>query len=65
VHVSLRTLTRRLHEEGVFCNAIEAPAVPADKQRLRLSVMATHTQEHLDRAIDVIARVGREVGLIV
>jgi glycine C-acetyltransferase len=63
--VSLRTLTRRLHEEGLFCNAIEAPAVPADKQRLRLSLMATHTQAHLDRAIDVIARVGREVGLVV
>lgn len=63
-HVPLRTLTRRLHEEGLFCNAIEAPAVPADKQRLRLSVMATHTREHLDAAIATIGRVGREVGLV-
>jgi 8-amino-7-oxononanoate synthase len=63
-HVNLRVLTRRLHEEGLFCNAIEAPAVPADKQRLRLSLMATHTQAHLDRAIETIARVGREVLLV-
>lgn len=63
-HVPLRVLTRRLHEEGLFCNAIEAPAVPADKQRLRLSVMATHTREHLDRTIETIGRVGREVGLV-
>lgn len=62
--VDLRRLTRRLHDEGLFCNAIEAPAVPPDKQRLRLSLMATHTQAHLDRALDVIGRVGREVGLI-
>jgi glycine C-acetyltransferase len=63
-HVDLRRLTMRLHEEGLFVNAIEAPAVPADKQRLRISVMASHTREQLDRAIAVLARVGREVGLI-
>ncbi len=62
--VDLRRLTRRLHEEGVFCNAIEAPAVPPDKQRLRLSLMATHNRDHLDWALDVMGRVGREVGLI-
>lgn len=62
--VNLRVLTRRLHEAGLFCNAIEAPAVPADKQRLRLSLMATHTQEQLDQAIATIATVGREVGLV-
>lgn len=61
--VDIRRLTLGLHEHGLFANAIEAPAVPADKQRLRLSVMATHTDEHLERAIATIARVGREVGL--
>lgn len=62
--VDLRTLTRRVHEEGLFVNAIEAPAVPADAQRLRISLMATHERAHLDRAIEVIGRVGREVGLV-
>lgn len=62
--VDLRALTRRVHEEGLFVNAIEAPAVPADAQRLRLSLMATHDQAHLDRAIEVLGRVGREVGLL-
>jgi glycine C-acetyltransferase len=64
VSVDLRTLTWRLHEEGLFCNAIEAPAVPPDKQRLRLSIMATHSREHLDQALGIIERVGKEVGLI-
>ncbi len=62
--VDMRVLTRGLHEAGVFANAIEAPAVPADKQRLRLSVMATHTHAHLDRALGAIAEVGRAVGLV-
>ncbi|MFP5502154.1 MAG: aminotransferase class I/II-fold pyridoxal phosphate-dependent enzyme, partial [Candidatus Sericytochromatia bacterium] len=62
--VDLRALTRRVHEEGLFVNAIEAPAVPADAQRLRLSLMATHERAHLDRAIEVLGRVGREVGLL-
>ncbi|MBC7544103.1 MAG: 8-amino-7-oxononanoate synthase [Candidatus Sericytochromatia bacterium] len=62
--VDLRTLARRLHEEGLFCNAIEAPAVPPDKQRLRLSIMATHTRAQLDQALAIIERVGKEVALI-
>jgi 7-keto-8-aminopelargonate synthetase-like enzyme len=62
--VDLRLLTRRVHEEGLFVNAIEAPAVPADRQRLRLSLMATHTPAQLDRAVEVLGRVGREVGLL-
>lgn len=62
--VDLRRLTRRVHEEGLFVNAIEAPAVPADKQRLRLSLMATHTPEHLATVLSVLERVGREAGLL-
>jgi hypothetical protein len=31
---------------------------------IRTSAMATHTQEHLDRAVDAMTTVGRELGLI-
>jgi glycine C-acetyltransferase len=31
---------------------------------IRTSYMATHTREHLDRALDALARVGREMGVI-
>lgn len=61
---NLRLLARRLHEAGYFVNAIEPPAVPPEAQRLRVSVMATHTPEHLDGLVAAIARVGREVGLL-
>lgn len=60
----IRRLGKRLHEEGLFANIIEYPAVPRDAQRVRLSVMANHTKQDLDFALDVMERVGKELGLI-
>jgi len=34
--------------------------VPPDKERLRLSVMSSHTREQMDQAIDIIVEVARE-----
>jgi hypothetical protein len=31
---------------------------------IRTSYMATHTREHLDRALEAFAKVGRAMGLI-
>jgi hypothetical protein len=31
---------------------------------IRTSYMATHTREHLDRALEALALVGREFGVI-
>ncbi len=57
-------MTVRLQEEGVFVNPVIAPAVPPGRAMIRTSLMATHTRDHLDRALEAIARVGREMGLI-
>ncbi|WP_067466952.1 aminotransferase class I/II-fold pyridoxal phosphate-dependent enzyme [Nocardia amamiensis] len=51
-----------LHREGVFVNGVEFPAVPRDQQRLRISMMATLTHDHLDRALDRIDTVARRFG---
>jgi len=55
---------RRILDEGVFANAVIAPAVPQGMQLIRTSFMATLTNEHLDRIIDVFAKVGKEFGLL-
>ena len=47
-HMHLRKLNCGLHEKGLFINAIEYPAVPKDQQRLRISIMANHTEKDLD-----------------
>jgi len=57
-------MARRLEEEGVFVNPVVSPAVPPEDALLRTSFMATHRREHLERALEAFARVGREVGLI-
>ena len=54
----------RLFEEGVFATSVVFPTVPLDQARLRTIVTAALTDEHLDRALETFARVGRELGLI-
>ena len=43
--------------EGVFAPAIRPPAVPPDTSRLRLTVMATHTETEIQQAIAAFAKV--------
>jgi glycine C-acetyltransferase len=54
----------RLFEEGVFATSVVFPTVALDQARLRAIVTAALTDEHLDRALDAFARVGRELGII-
>ena len=57
-------MTARCRAEGVYVVPIVYPAVPMNAPRLRLNVMATHTDADLDFALDVLGRAGRQVGLI-
>lgn len=43
--------------EGVFAPAIRPPAVPPDTSRLRLTVMATHTEAEIQQALTGFATV--------
>ena len=54
----------RLEEEGVFANPVVFPAVPPGRSILRVSLMATHTEEQLAQAADKFELVGKEVGVI-
>jgi glycine C-acetyltransferase len=56
--------SNRLFEEGVFATSVVFPTVALDPSRLRPIVTAALTDEHLDRALEAFARVGRELGLI-
>src|SRR5215831_10091942 len=56
-------LSDRLFEEGVFAQGLAFPTVARDKARVRTIVTATHTRDELQFALDVFAKVGRELGL--
>ncbi|RPI85081.1 MAG: aminotransferase class I/II-fold pyridoxal phosphate-dependent enzyme [Chloroflexi bacterium] len=53
-----------LFDQGVFVNPVLSPGVPAGRQLLRTSYMATHTDDQLDRVVDIMGKVGKMVGLI-
>jgi glycine C-acetyltransferase len=55
--MSIRRAARRFHELGIFVNAVEYPAVPVSQQRFRVSMMATHTKEDIDRLLEAVADV--------
>jgi 8-amino-7-oxononanoate synthase/dethiobiotin synthase len=50
-------LSRRLLEQGVFVPAIRPPSVPPGTARLRVTTMATHTDDHLARVLDAFSLV--------
>jgi glycine C-acetyltransferase len=56
-------LSDRLFQEGVFAQGIAFPTVAHDAARVRTIVTATHTRDELQFALDVFARVGRELGI--
>ncbi len=55
---------RKLFDAGVFTNPVVPPAVPPDSCRLRASLMATHTPDQLDAALETLGRLGKEMGVI-
>lgn len=58
------SMVSRLEEEGIFVNPVITPAVPPGGAMIRTSYMATHTHEHLDKALAALAKVGRDAGVI-
>lgn len=56
--------TKLLLEDGLFVNPVVAPAVPEDSTLIRFSLMATHTKEQVDFAIDKLVAVGKKLGVI-
>jgi len=47
---------RALFDAGVFANPVIPPAVPQYSCRLRISMMATHTDEQIDFVLDLFAQ---------
>ncbi len=54
----------RLYQAGVYVPPVGFPSVPEGKARLRAIVTATHKRADLERACEIIAEVGRSLGLV-
>lgn len=56
--------SNELFEEGVFATGVGYPTVPKGKARIRTIVTAVHTREHLDRALEILVRVAKRLGIL-
>ena len=57
-------LTKMLFDEGVFVNPVVPPGVAAEDTLIRFSLMATHTIDQIDEAVDKITKAFRQLDII-
>ena len=57
-------LTKLLLDEGVFVNPVISPAVAPEDTLIRISLMATHTIEQIDFAIDKIYKCFKKLEIL-
>jgi 8-amino-7-oxononanoate synthase len=50
--------------EGVFINPVVSPAVPSEESLIRFSLMATHSIAQIDRAVDILYRNAKQLGIL-
>jgi len=58
------SFSKRLFEEGIFAVALGYPTVPMGKARIRVMISAVHEKKHLDIALKVFEKVGKELNVI-
>jgi len=56
-------ITNILQNNGVFVNPVVSPAVPSDASLIRFSLMATHTFEQIEIAIDKLKAAFKEASV--
>lgn len=53
-----------LIDNHILAPCIRRPAVPEGKERIRFSLMATHTREQIDRLLNISFSIGKKLNLI-
>jgi len=53
-----------LKKIGILVPAIRRPAVVEGKERLRISLMATHKKEELDFLLQECEKIGKKIGIV-
>jgi glycine C-acetyltransferase len=62
--VKAQQLSQRILELGLYAVGFFFPVVPKGQARIRVQMSAVHDRHHLEKAVDVFAQAGKELGLI-
>ena len=57
-------VTKQLFDDGIFVNPVVSPAVAPSDTLIRFSLMATHTKQQIDYAIETIEKHFKRLGII-
>ncbi|MGL4781753.1 MAG: serine palmitoyltransferase, partial [Bacteroidales bacterium] len=57
-------VTKKLFDDGIFVNPVVSPAVAPSDTLIRFSLMATHTKQQVDYAIEMIEKHFKLLGII-
>ena len=57
-------IVRLAYEQGVFITPVIAPAVPESDVLIRFALMATHTVDQVDEAVEKLTAIFKELGVI-
>lgn len=55
---------RCLYDNGVFANAVISPAVAPHQALIRTSFMSTHSDEDLNKVLEIVGKVGKKTGVL-
>lgn len=59
-----QTMANELLKKGIYVIGFFFPVVPKDKARIRVQLSASHTREHLDKAINAFIQVGTNLNVV-
>ncbi|MBF2707405.1 glycine C-acetyltransferase [Flavobacterium soyangense] len=59
-----QTMANELLKKGIYVIGFFFPVVPKDKARIRVQLSASHTKEHLDKAIQAFVEVGMNLNIV-
>ncbi|HEX7636838.1 MAG TPA: glycine C-acetyltransferase [Burkholderiaceae bacterium] len=62
--VKAQQLSQRILELGLYAVGFFFPVVPKGQARIRVQMSAVHERHHLEKAVEVFAQAGRELGLV-
>lgn len=62
--MTVRNMSKRIYEEGVFASAVAYPAVPRNQGKIRISLSSLHTKEDLNLAAGILEKVGKEFDIL-